>query len=285
MRNGPSRPGTMTSAAGSKSVSISRQAPQGGTTAIVRAALLRLRMAHGDGALDRAVAVQDGTAQRHRLRADREPADRGAQVHAPSRSGHRATARLRRRCANAAGNASAAPPAPPRSAPDRRRRLAASPGSLGGFGFLASSGAAIIAFSTTTAWSRTRFSIVLATSGWSLRKFFAFSRPCPIRWLSKREPGAGLLDHPGLDAQVDQLATLADALAVHDVELDLPERRRQLVLHHLHPGLVADDLVAVLDLRRCGGFPCGWRHRTSARCRRWWSPGCRTSRRSSTGSG
>ncbi len=39
------------------------------------------------------------------------------------------------------------------------------------------------------------------------------------------EPGAGLLDDPGLDAEIDQLAGLGDALAVHDVELDLLERR------------------------------------------------------------
>ena len=37
------------------------------------------------------------------------------------------------------------------------------------------------------------------------------------------------------------------ALAVHDVELDDLERRRDLVLDHLHPGLVADDVVPVLD--------------------------------------
>ncbi len=62
------------------------------------------------------------------------------------------------------------------------------------------------------------------------------------------EPGAGLLDDVGLDAEVDQLAHLADALAVHDVELDLLERRRHLVLDHLDAGLVADDLVLLLDL-------------------------------------
>src|SRR6185312_9026535 len=61
------------------------------------------------------------------------------------------------------------------------------------------------------------------------------------------EPGARLLDHAGLDAEIDQLADLGDALAVHDVELDLLERWCQLVLHHLDAGLVADDLVAVLD--------------------------------------
>ena len=53
---------------------------------------------------------------------------------------------------------------------------------------------------------------------------------------------------PGLGAEIEDLAELGDALAVHDVELDLLERRRQLVLDHLHPGGVADDLVAVLDL-------------------------------------
>ena len=38
------------------------------------------------------------------------------------------------------------------------------------------------------------------------------------------EPGAGLLDDAGLDAEIDELADLGDALAVHDVELDLLER-------------------------------------------------------------
>ena len=33
----------------------------------------------------------------------------------------------------------------------------------------------------------------------------------------------------------------ADALAVEDVELDLAERRRHLVLHDLHARAVADD--------------------------------------------
>ena len=61
------------------------------------------------------------------------------------------------------------------------------------------------------------------------------------------EPGAGLLDDAGLDAEVDEFADLRDALAVHDVELDLLERRRDLVLHDLDAGLVADHLVAFLD--------------------------------------
>src|ERR1700694_671450 len=61
------------------------------------------------------------------------------------------------------------------------------------------------------------------------------------------EPGAGFLDDAGLDAEIENFSHLGDALAVHDVEFDLLERRRQLVLHHLDAGLVADHLVALLD--------------------------------------
>src|SRR6266571_2901575 len=45
----------------------------------------------------------------------------------------------------------------------------------------------------------------------------------------------------------DDLALAADALAVDDVELGSLEGRRDLVLHHLHRGLAADDLFALLD--------------------------------------
>ncbi|EDP65259.1 hypothetical protein BAL199_01894 [alpha proteobacterium BAL199] len=62
-----------------------------------------------------------------------------------------------------------------------------------------------------------------------------------------REPGTGLLDDPGIDPEVEQFAHLRYALAVHDVELDHPERRCQLVFDHLHTGLVANHLIAVLD--------------------------------------
>src|SRR5690606_31309624 len=61
------------------------------------------------------------------------------------------------------------------------------------------------------------------------------------------EPGARLLDHIRLDAEVDQQTRVADPLVEHDVELGLPERRRDLVLHHLHPRPVPDLLLAVLD--------------------------------------
>src|SRR6202789_4575246 len=62
-----------------------------------------------------------------------------------------------------------------------------------------------------------------------------------------RHPGAGLLHDPGLDTEVEQFARLGDADAIHDVELELLEGGRDLVLDHLHPGLVADHVVAVLD--------------------------------------
>src|SRR5436190_11356149 len=60
-------------------------------------------------------------------------------------------------------------------------------------------------------------------------------------------PGAGLLDDALLGRDVDQLSLLGDAAAVQDVELRLAERRRYLVLHHLHLGAAADHLVAVLE--------------------------------------
>ena len=62
------------------------------------------------------------------------------------------------------------------------------------------------------------------------------------------EPGAGLLDDAGLDAEVEDFADLGHAFAVHDVEFDLLERRRDLVLDDLHAGRIADDIVAILDL-------------------------------------
>src|SRR5262252_1251005 len=53
------------------------------------------------------------------------------------------------------------------------------------------------------------------------------------------EPGPRLLNDSGLGAEIDELAGLRDALAIHDVEFDDAERRGHLVLHHLHPRLAA----------------------------------------------
>src|SRR3546814_20876600 len=60
-------------------------------------------------------------------------------------------------------------------------------------------------------------------------------------------PGARFLDQARIHPHVDQLALAGDALAIEDLGDDLLERRRHLVLDHLDPGLVADDLVALLD--------------------------------------
>src|SRR5690606_16651124 len=62
------------------------------------------------------------------------------------------------------------------------------------------------------------------------------------------EPAARLLDDTCLDAEVEDFADLRHALAIHDVEFDLLERRRNLVLDHLHARGITDNLVAVLDL-------------------------------------
>src|SRR5206468_13062998 len=60
-------------------------------------------------------------------------------------------------------------------------------------------------------------------------------------------PGAGLVDHAAGDAELEDLAFERYAFAVEDIEQRLAERRRDLVLHHLHAGLRADHLVALLD--------------------------------------
>src|SRR5690606_10473748 len=61
------------------------------------------------------------------------------------------------------------------------------------------------------------------------------------------EPRARLVHDVVLDAQVDQQARPADALVVHHVELRLLERRRHLVLHHLHARAVARVVLTFLD--------------------------------------
>ena len=110
-----------------------------------------------------------------------------------------------------------------------------------------SSGPAISASLSRPALSRTPFSMVSAISGIVLEELARVLAALPHALAVVGEPGAGLLDDAGLDAEIEQLAGLGDALAVHDVELDLPERRGQLVLDHFDAGLVADDFLALLD--------------------------------------
>src|SRR3546814_1239721 len=63
----------------------------------------------------------------------------------------------------------------------------------------------------------------------------------------ERIPSTRFLDDAGLDAEVDDLAETRNAFAVHDIEFDLFERRRDLVLHHLDAGRVADDVFTDFD--------------------------------------
>src|SRR5688572_30838439 len=60
-------------------------------------------------------------------------------------------------------------------------------------------------------------------------------------------PGTGLLDDALGRAHVDDFAFARNAEPVHDFELGLTERRRDLVLDHFDARLVADDFFARLD--------------------------------------
>src|SRR5690606_4955850 len=67
--------------------------------------------------------------------------------------------------------------------------------------------------------------------------------PQPLRIV--REPRTGFFDRTGLYTQIDKLPELGNALAIHDVELDLLERRSELVLDHLDARLIANGLLPV----------------------------------------
>ena len=62
------------------------------------------------------------------------------------------------------------------------------------------------------------------------------------------EPCAGLVHDAVFDAQIDQLACARNALAVHNVELGLLKRGRDLVFDHLDTGVAADHLGAVFQV-------------------------------------
>src|SRR5260370_6824810 len=57
-------------------------------------------------------------------------------------------------------------------------------------------------------------------------------------------PGAGFFHDVVEDAQIEHIAQVRDALAVHDVEFSLAERSSSLVLHNFNPGAGADYDVA-----------------------------------------
>src|SRR5690606_16611826 len=53
--------------------------------------------------------------------------------------------------------------------------------------------------------------------------------------------------HLVFDAEINQVAFQRNSLAVHDVELGLAERRRDLVFYHLDLGAIAGNDFAVFD--------------------------------------
>src|SRR5690554_1233081 len=60
-------------------------------------------------------------------------------------------------------------------------------------------------------------------------------------------PGAGFVDEAFFNAHVQHFGHVVDALAVHDLELGLFERRRYLVLDDFYAGFVTDHFVTVFD--------------------------------------
>src|SRR6185437_15662380 len=62
------------------------------------------------------------------------------------------------------------------------------------------------------------------------------------------KPGTGLLNDILSRRLVQNVAGLRDTFVVHDVELSLAERRRDLILNDLYLRTVADNIFAGLDL-------------------------------------
>ena len=71
-------------------------------------------------------------------------------------------------------------------------------------------------------------------AGLSLRNSRAFSRPWPRCTSPYRSQVPVLSTSLASDRQVEDVALHADAVGMHHVELGHAERRRHLVLHHLH---------------------------------------------------
>src|ERR1044071_5488819 len=62
-----------------------------------------------------------------------------------------------------------------------------------------------------------------------------------------REPGATLLHRSLSHSEIEQITFTRNALAIHDVEFTLAERRRNFVLCHLYFGAIANHSIAVLN--------------------------------------
>src|SRR5207245_5505128 len=73
--------------------------------------------------------------------------------------------------------------------------------------------------------------------------FAALANPLAL----PREPRPALLENVVLGREVQHVALAADAFAVHDVELDLAERWRQLVLDDFDARAIANHLFAIFQ--------------------------------------
>src|ERR1700722_12405142 len=62
------------------------------------------------------------------------------------------------------------------------------------------------------------------------------------------KPRASLFNYTGLDSQIEQLASSADAFTIHDVKFDLAERGSHLVFYNFDARLIAHNLVSLLYL-------------------------------------
>ncbi len=85
------------------------------------------------------------------------------------------------------------------------------------------------------------FSILAKSSLFFLSSSLAASRPWANLCALEEEPGALFVDDAHFDGEIEERAFFRDAFVVHDVELGFAERRRDLVLHDLDPGAVAED--------------------------------------------
>src|SRR5829696_8023051 len=62
-----------------------------------------------------------------------------------------------------------------------------------------------------------------------------------------RKPGATLFHSSLSHCQIQQIALARNPFAVHDVELNLTERRRDFVLRHFDLGAIPNDAIAIFD--------------------------------------
>ena len=121
-----------------------------------------------------------------------------------------------------------------------------------------------------------RCRIACTTSGCSCRNAVAFWRPCPRRSSPKEKYEPDFWTTFLLEADLEHRALPGDAVAVDDVELGLLERRRDLVLHHLHAHAVADRLDAFLQRLDAADVEPHRRVEAERAAARRSSPGCRT---------